>query len=333
MKIIVPMAGWGSRLRPHTLTVPKPMLKVAGKSIVERLISNIAGTIATPIESISFIIREDFGKKIEADLHEIAKKYNTTGHICYQSEPLGTAHAIYCAADNLDGEVIVGFADTMFQADFKIDNANDAIIWVKEIEDPSAFGVVSLDDNGLINGFVEKPKEYVSNLAIIGIYYFKDGKQLRADIKEIIDNNITDKGEFQLTTVLENMRLGQKKMKPGTVSQWLDCGNKNATVDSNREVLKATGNQVHASVTLENAIIIDPCFIDENTIIKNTVVGPYVSIGKNAEVSNSVISDTIIQDATKIENYILSNTMIGSNALLVGRSQDLSVGDYNQILS
>ncbi len=327
------MAGWGSRLRPHTLTVPKPMLKVAGKSIVERLISNIAGTIATPIESISFIIREDFGKKIEADLHEIAKKYNTTGHICYQSEPLGTAHAIYCAADNLDGEVIVGFADTMFQADFKIDNANDAIIWVKEIEDPSAFGVVSLDDNGLINGFVEKPKEYVSNLAIIGIYYFKDGKQLRADIKEIIDNNITDKGEFQLTTVLENMRLGQKKMKPGTVSQWLDCGNKNATVDSNREVLKATGNQVHASVTLENAIIIDPCFIDENTIIKNTVVGPYVSIGKNAEVSNSVISDTIIQDATKIENYILSNTMIGSNALLVGRSQDLSVGDYNQILS
>jgi glucose-1-phosphate thymidylyltransferase len=333
MKIIVPMAGWGSRLRPHTLTVPKPMLKVAGKSIVERLISNIAGTIATPIESISFIIREDFGKKIEADLHEIAKKYNTTGHICYQSEPLGTAHAIYCAADNLDGEVIVGFADTMFQADFKIDNANDAIIWVKEIEDPSAFGVVSLDDNGLINGFVEKPKEYVSNLAIIGIYYFKDGKQLRADIKEIIDNNITDKGEFQLTTVLENMRLGQKKMKPGTVSQWLDCGNKNATVDSNREVLKATGNQVHTSVRLENATIIEPCFIDENTVIKNTVVGPYVSIGKNAEVSNSVISDTIIQDATKIENYILSNTMIGSNALLVGRSQDLSVGDYNQILS
>jgi glucose-1-phosphate thymidylyltransferase len=327
------MAGWGSRLRPHTLTVPKPMLKVAGKSIVERLISNIAGTIATPIESISFIIREDFGKKIEADLHEIAKKYNTTGHICYQSEPLGTAHAIYCAADNLDGEVIVGFADTMFQADFKIDNANDAIIWVKEIEDPSAFGVVSLDGQGLINGFVEKPKEYVSNLAIIGIYYFKDGKQLRADIKEIIDNNITDKGEFQLTTVLENMRLGQKKMKPGTVSQWLDCGNKNATVDSNREVLKATGNQVHTSVRLENATIIEPCFIDENTVIKNTVVGPYVSIGKNAEVSNSVISDTIIQDATKIENYILSNTMIGSNALLVGRSQDLSVGDYNQILS
>jgi glucose-1-phosphate thymidylyltransferase len=333
MKIIVPMAGWGSRLRPHTLTVPKPMLKVAGKSIVERLISNIAGTIASPIESISFIIREDFGKKIEADLHEIAKKYNTTGHICYQSEPLGTAHAIYCAADHLDGEVIVGFADTMFQADFKIDNANDAIIWVKEIEDPSAFGVVSLDDNGLINGFVEKPKEYVSNLAIIGIYYFKDGVQLRADIKEIIDNNITDKGEFQLTTVLENMRLAQKKMKPGTVSQWLDCGNKNATVDSNREVLKATGNQIHASVVLENATIIEPCFIDENTVIKNAVVGPFVSIGKGSSVAHSVISNAIIQDASKIENYILSNTMVGSNALLVGRPQDLSVGDYNQILS
>lgn len=333
MKIIVPMAGWGSRLRPHTLTVPKPMLKVAGKSIVEQLISNIAGTIAAPIESISFIIREDFGKKIEADLLEIAKKYNTTGHICYQSEPLGTAHAIYCAADNLDGEVIVGFADTMFQADFKIDNSNDAIIWVKEIEDPSAFGVVSLDENGLINGFVEKPKEYVSNLAIIGIYYFKDGVQLRADIKEIIDNNITDKGEFQLTTVLENMRLAKKKMKPGTVSQWLDCGNKNATVDSNREVLKSLGNQIHSNVVIENATIIEPCFIDENAIVKNAVVGPFVSIGKNSEISNSVVSNAIIQDGSKIENYILSNTMVGSNALLKGRPQDLSVGDYNQILS
>ena len=331
MRIIIPMAGWGSRLRPHTLTVPKPMLKIAGQSIVERLVSNICKTVDQKIDGISFIIRNDFGTTIEKELLAIAEKYNTTGHIFYQEEPLGTAHAIFCAQDTLQGPLIVGFADTMFEADFRLDQESDAVIWVKQIEDPSAFGVIALDQNGLINGFVEKPTTFVSDLAIIGIYYFKDGAKLRKDISHVIEKNIMDKGEYQLTTVLENMRIEGLKMRPGTVNQWLDCGNKNATVESNREVLIKDNNKISASAQIINSQIIPPCFVDEHVVIKNAIVGPYVSIGKDSIIEDCVIKDALIQDSTKIVNKILSNTMIGSKAVLIGKPEEYSLGDYSQI--
>lgn len=327
------MAGWGSRLRPHTLTVPKPMLKVAGKSIVERLISNIYNTIDDKIESITFIIRNDFGAKIEQELMTIASQYNTKGIIQYQEEPLGTAHAIYCAGDSLQGPIIVGFADTMFDANFKLDEQSDAIIWVKQIPNPEAFGVINTNPDGTIKGFVEKPKEFVSDLAIIGIYYFKDGANLREEIKYLLDNNITDKGEFQLTTALENMRVKGKIMRPGTVTEWLDCGNKNATVESNQEILKnkAENNSTHPSAVVENSMIIPPCYIAEDVIIKNSIVGPYVSIMSKSVIDHSVVENSIVQEKSTISYRIISNSMIGANASINGRAEDLSVGDYNQI--
>jgi glucose-1-phosphate thymidylyltransferase len=233
MNVIVPMAGWGSRLRPHTLTVPKPMLKIAGKSIVERLISNISKTVDGQIDEIAFIIREDFGKDIEAQLLDIAAQYKSKAKICYQKEPLGTGHAILCAEESLQGNVIVGFADTMFDADFKIDTQSDAVIWVKQIPNPEAFGVIRLNQDGQIIEFVEKPKDFVSDLAIIGIYFFKSGEKLKEELQYLIDNDVMEKGEYQLTTAMENMRLKGFKMTPGRVEQWLDCGNKNATVESN----------------------------------------------------------------------------------------------------
>lgn len=333
MRIIVPMAGWGSRLRPHTLTVPKPMLHIAGKSIVERLISNIASTLDEAIEEISFIIREDFGPHIENQLHEVAAKYHTKAKIYFQDEPLGTGHAILCAGESLKGPVVVGFADTMFDADFKLDADADAVIWVKQIPNPEAFGVIQLDDKGLISAFIEKPKEFVSDLAIIGIYYFKSGENLKEELQYLIDHNIKDKNEFQLTTAMEHMRQKGLKMRPGAVNAWLDCGNKNATVESNREVLKIdTQNQFVAdSSTSKNSVIIHPCFIGEHVLIENSVIGPYVSIGSHTYIKNCIISDSIIQDHTKIEQKTFSNSMIGSKVIMNGRSEDLSIGDYNQM--
>lgn len=330
MKIIVPMAGWGSRLRPHTLTVPKPMLKIAGKSIVERLISNISSTIESEIESISFIIREDFGKEIENQLLEIANRYKTKAFICYQSEPLGTGHAILCAKDQLNGPVVVGFADTMFDADFKIDLDADAVIWVKKIPNPEAFGVIKLNENGTISEFIEKPKDFISDLAIIGIYYYKDGENLRDELQYLIDNNIREKGEFQLTTAMEHMRQKGKIMRPGQVNEWLDCGNKNATVESNTAIL-ASGKDNFMEGDVINSTIIEPCHIEAGSKIINSVVGPHVSIGKGSIIKNSIISKVIIQEDSTIENRILENTMIGSKAIVIGRSEELSVGDYNQI--
>lgn len=330
MKIIVPMAGWGSRLRPHTLTVPKPMLKIAGKSIVERLISNIAKTVVEKLESITFIIREDFGRDIESQLHAIAAQFNTKAHIVYQTEPLGTGHAILCAGDNLEGNIVVGFADTMFDADFKIDTDADAVIWVKQIPNPEAFGVIKLNDKGVITEFIEKPQVFISDLAIIGIYFFKDGADLRNELQFLIDKDMKEKGEYQLTTAMEHMRLKGKIMKPGKVNLWLDCGNKNATVESNSIILK-TGNDSINNAKIENSSIIQPCYLADDVIITNSVVGPNVSIGKGSIVKNSIVSESIIQENSILENKLISNSMIGSKASIIGRIEDLSVGDFNQI--
>jgi glucose-1-phosphate thymidylyltransferase len=330
MNIIIPMAGWGTRLRPHTLTIPKPMLPVAGKPIVQRLVEDLIKSVNEPVENLVFIIREDFGKAIETQLLDIAKQNNIAGHIRYQDQPLGTAHAILCAGDFLNNKIIVGFADTLFKMDFKIDSNKEGIIFVQKVADPSAFGVVKLDSNGIITDFIEKPKEFVSDLAIIGIYYFKDGGNLRAEMQHLIDNDLKEKGEYQLTNAMENMKQKGVKFEKGEVVDWLDCGNKDATVATNQtylSYLKGT-ELVHKSLKIENSIVIEPCFIDESVVLKNAVVGPFVSIGKNTNIENSVISNSIIQSNTTIKNKLITQSMVGNNVRLVGKFEDLSIGDY-----
>ena len=272
MKIIVPMAGRGSRLRPHTLTVPKPLIPIAGKPIVQRLVEDIAKVANDKIDEIAFIIG-DFGPEVEASLLKIAEDLGAKGSIYSQDEPLGTAHAIKCAEDSMQGDVVVAFADTLFKADFILDKNSDGVIWVKKVEDPSAFGVVKLDDYGFITDFVEKPKTFVSDLAIIGIYYFQSAEKLMDEINHIMSNNIMVSGEYQLTTALENLRQKGAKFSLGKVDDWMDCGNKNATVETNSKVLayeKEEMAQYPASAKIENSLIIPPCFIGENVEISNS---------------------------------------------------------------
>ena len=202
MKIIVPMAGRGSRLRPHTLTVPKPLVPVAGKPIVQRLVEDITKVCGEPVDEIAFIIG-DFGPQVEKQLINVAEGLGAKGTVYHQEEALGTAHAILCAKESLKGNIVVAFADTLFKADFTLDTSADGIIWVSQIDDPSAFGVVKLDSNKVITEFVEKPDTFVSDLAIIGIYYFKDGAFLSDELQYLIDNNTKEKGEFQLTNALK----------------------------------------------------------------------------------------------------------------------------------
>ena len=174
MNIIIPMAGRGSRLRPHTLTTPKPLVPLAGKPIVERLVEDIVRMLPQAVDKIAFVTGR-FGKESERDLLAVAKRLGAEGKICYQDEPLGTAHAILCGQELLDGLVVVAFADTLFRADFTIDPEADGVLFVQQIEDPSAFGIVVTDEEGNITDYVEKPKEFISDLAMIGIYSFKDG--------------------------------------------------------------------------------------------------------------------------------------------------------------
>jgi glucose-1-phosphate thymidylyltransferase len=333
MRIIIPMAGWGSRLRPHTLTVPKPLIRIAGKSIVQRLVENLSASVSTPIEEIAFIIREDFGKEIETSLLEIAASLNTKGIICYQNEPLGTAHAIMCASESLHGNLIVAFADTLFKANFALNTEAEGVVWVSKIDDPSNFGVIKLNDDNVITDFIEKPSTFISDLAIIGIYYFKDGAYLKEELQFLLDNEIVIKGEYQLTSALENMKLKGSKFVPGKVDEWLDCGNKNATVHTNGRILEHIKHKealVAKDLRIENSTIIEPCYIGENVSIKNSVVGPYVSIGASSKIENCIIKNSIIQSNSIIEQKIFENSMIGSKVLMEGRFEDFSVGDYNQ---
>lgn len=325
------MAGRGSRLRPHTLTVPKPLIPIAGKPIVQRLVEDIAKVAGENVDEIAFIIG-DFGTEVEKSLIKIAESLGAKGTVYVQDEPLGTAHAIKCAENSMQGDVVVAFADTLFKADFILDTNSDGVIWVKKVDDPSAFGVVKLDDYGFITDFVEKPKEFVSDLAIIGIYYFRSAEKLMDEINFIMENDIKQGGEFQLTTCLENLRQKGAKFSLGKVDDWMDCGNKNATVETNGKVLQYEAEEMShfpASAEIENCMIIPPCFIGENVKIKNSKIGPCVSLGNNTVVINSNIDNSLIQENTVIDHGNLSNSMIGSSAHYYGVAREISLGDFS----
>jgi glucose-1-phosphate thymidylyltransferase len=332
MKIIVPMAGRGSRLRPHTLTIPKPLIPVAGKAIVQRLVEDIVKVCGQEVDEIAFVIG-DFGKEVEESLVKVAEGLGAKGSIYHQNEPLGTAHAILCAKESLEGNCVVAFADTLFKADFTLDYTKDGIIWVSQIDDPTAFGVVKLNEENIITDFVEKPETFVSDLAIIGIYYFKDGNNLKNELQYLIDNDIKDKGEYQLTNALENMKNKGINFSPGEVEEWLDCGNKNATVYTNERVLEHNGNIISDSAVIENSEIIEPCFIGADVVIKNSTLGPHVAIGNNTSVENSVITKSIIQNETQIIDAKINNSMIGNKVSFNGNNtqQEISIGDFSEV--
>ncbi len=325
------MAGMGKRMRPHTLTVPKPLIQIAGKPIVQRLVEDIAQTTNEKIEEIAFICGR-FGKEVEDGLVKIAEGVGAIGKICYQDEPMGTAHAILCAGDTVSGHIIIAFADTLFKTDFKIDINIDGIIWVNKVDNWKNFGVVELNTEGLITNFVEKPDHFVSDLAIIGVYYLKDGDLLRKEMQYLLDNNIKEKGEYQLTNALESMKQKGYKFAPGKVDEWLDCGNKDATVYTNQRILELkrfNEKFISASSKNINSLIIEPCYIGDDVVIENSVVGPHVSIGKNSTVKNSLIRNSIIQNSVTIVEKNIANSMIGSFAVVEGKADDLSLSDYS----
>jgi len=334
MKIIVPMAGMGKRMRPHTHTTAKPLLPIAGKPIVQRLVEDLAAVAGEAVEEVAFVVNPAFGVKVENELLEIAKRVGAKGSIHYQEVALGTAHAILCAENALSGRVIVAFADTLFRADLKLDKDCDGVIWVNKVEDPRPFGVVKLDGDGIITEFVEKPLEFVSDLAIIGIYYFADGERLRKEMQFLIDNDIKEKGEYQLTNAMENMKQKGARFKAGAVDVWMDCGNKNAMVDTNTKVLGFLKDQqdlVSPKAKTTGSLVISPCFIGENVTLVNSIVGPNVSIEANAVITNSVVRNSIVRPSVQITDAIIDNSMLGERAIVTGKAMDLSLSDDSTV--
>ncbi len=333
MNLLIPMAGKGKRMRPHTLSVPKPLITIAGKPIVQRLIEQINDCIDEPIAKIGYVIGDIEDDAIQM-LKNIAGKYNAESCFYKQDIALGTAHAVYCAKDFVTDNTIVAFSDTLFSAKFNINGSNN-IIWVKEVDNPESFGVVKENERGVITDFIEKPKEPVSNKAIIGIYYFKDGKVLMKKIQQLIDGGYKENNEYQLTNALEDMKNDGIEFKTKTVDEWLDCGNKDATIYANKKILEKLGDDsiIETSAKIDNTIIINPCFINKNVEIKNAVVGPNVSVEENSIIVQSVVSDCIIQNNTKLTRVNCSNSLIGNFVDVSENGIEYNIGDYTSIKS
>ncbi|AXT57383.1 nucleotidyltransferase [Aquimarina sp. AD1] len=337
MKIIVPMAGRGSRLRPHTLTVPKPLIPVAGKPIVHRLVSDIAKVLGEPIEEIAFVLGDPafFGDDVVVSLTELAEELGAKASIYRQDQPLGTGHAIMCAKDSLSGPAVVAYADTLIRADFNLDKEADSVIWVKQVDQPEAYGVVKLNENKEIVELVEKPKEFVSDLAVIGIYYFKDIAVLKNELQYVLDHNIINGGEYQINDGIKRMMADGKVFVPGQVEEWMDCGNKNVTVETNSRMLgfleKDEEKLISDDVVLENATVVPPCCIGKGVVIKNGSIGPNVSIGDGCSIEDSTIKNSLIQNQTIVKNATLDNAMIGNHVYYDGKYTTISIGDYSTL--
>ena len=331
------MAGRGSRLRPHTLTIPKPLIPVAGKPIVHRLVTDIVHLLNEEIEEIAFILGDPafFGDEVVSSLKELAKELGTKTSIYRQLEPLGTGHAIMCAKESLSGPAVIAYADTLIRADFNLDKEADSVIWTKKVTNPQDFGVVNLNEKNEIVELVEKPIEFVSDQAVIGIYYFKDVGVLRKELQYVLDNNIINDGEFQINEGIKRMIKSGKIFKTSTVDEWMDCGNKDVTIETNKRMLifLAESNEtlISNSISQKNSKIIEPCFIGKGVILKNSTVGPYTSIGAYTIIKDSNVKNSIIQKHAQIKNAILDNAMIGNHASFNGNFTNISIGDYSEL--
>ena len=330
------MAGRGSRLRPHSLTVPKPLIPVAGQPIVHRLVKDIAKVLKQPIEEIAFVLGDPawFGEEVVSSLTELAESLGAKASIYRQDQPLGTGHAIMSAKPSLSGPAVIAYADTLIRAEFDLDPTADSVIWTKRVANPEAYGVVKLNSEENIVELVEKPESFVSDQAVIGIYYFKDVAILKAKLQEVLDENVMNGGEYQINDGIKRMMADGKIFKTGTVDEWMDCGNKAVTLETNAKMLGFLAADkeeqlVHPSVVLDNATVVQPCFIGKGTVLKNTTVGPHVSIGKNCVIENSIVKNSLIQNDTTIKNAKLDEAMIGNHVKYNGEFTKISIGDYS----
>ena len=233
------MAGRGSRLRPHSLSVPKPMLPVAGSPIVAQLVNEIARVAAKPIEEVAYVLGDPafFGQAIEEELTIVANELGAKAKIYRQLEPLGTGHAVMCASDSLTGPIIVAYADTLIRTDLSLDQESDGMIWVKKVTNPKAYGVVQLNEKDEIISLVEKPQEFVSDLAVIGIYYFRDAAFIKSELTDSMNKARSRGEEFLLNEGILSMMKKGAIFTPGKVKEWMDCGNPRITLETNKKML------------------------------------------------------------------------------------------------
>lgn len=331
MKLIIPMAGRGTRVRPHSHTTPKPLLPVAGKMIVERIVETFGRTLDRNIDEIVFILGPDFGQEIKDQLSAMCDRQGASSTFRVQETAQGTAHAVYCAEQDLEGECIIVFADTIFdmEGSVSIEDA-DSVIWLKEVDDPSRFGV-AVEKDGQITDFVEKPSEPISSLAIIGVYYFKEGKDLKREIEYLLENDVRGHGdEFQLTDALDRLLKDDKVFKKATVDEWLDCGTLPAWRETSGVIVEKEAVDIDES-QFKDTKIIPPVYLGDNVELEGCKIGPYASIAEGCSLKNTTVENSLIQGHSMLQNCYIKDSTIGKHVELNKVDQQVHVGDHSKI--
>ncbi len=328
MKIIIPVAGIGSKLRPHTHTQPKALVPVAGKPILSHIIDHL---VESGYNDFIFIIGY-LGDKIESYVKAKYPKLNT----CFvvQEPREGTGHAVWLARDKVsaDDQLLITLGDTIVDFDLKaLQQSAHSMLGIKKVDDPRQFGVAEVDEQGNIIKLHEKPVIPKSNLALVGVYMIKNATSLMSALDHIIKNDIRHNGEFHLTNGIQRMISQGEKVGTFQVGNWFDCGGKNNLLETNAVLLKRNADADKKNYSYPNTIIIHPVSIAENCDISDSIIGPNVSIGENSIVKHSIIRESIIGSYSQLETAILHHSVVGSDAYLKGLSQSLNIGDSTEI--
>ncbi len=323
------MAGRGTRLRPHTHVTPKPLLPVLGITIVERIVRTFVNLVPHKITDAVFVLG-DFPAEVQEKLTEMCTKMGIDSEFGFQKEALGTAHAVYCAAEHLDGELIVIFADTLFYTHEPLNTEADIVAYVKQVTDPRRFGVVARDEEGRVTELIEKPNHDRFKEALIGIYYIKNGAQFRDTIAHMMENKLVGtRGEYEVTDALDMMMKAGAALETASVTDWLDCGTLSALAETTQFILDREGNQLFGD--LINTTIIEPVYVGPGVTIRDSVIGPYTSIESGAEVNGSVVKHSIIFSNAEVADVVMDRSFIGHSAVIKQSAFSANIGDHTVI--
>lgn len=331
MKLIIPMAGRGTRVRPHSHVTPKPLITVCGKSMVERIVDTFNAVLPRPLDEGVFILAPDFGDDIRAELTAICDRHGMEARFAVQDPPLGTAHAVACAGERLEGEGIVVFADTLFYMEPGVRlEGSDVVAWTKWIEDPSRFGVAVREGDRVVE-LVEKPQTLVSHETLIGIYYVRDLAALAGAIDHLFE---TDRkgpgGEYFLTDAFDVLLKRGVVFTTTGVTDWLDCGTIEALRDTTRIVTERE-RTVGEPGQVTDSIVHEPVFIGKGAVVSGSVVGPYATIEAGARVEDSVVRESIVFQRAFVSRSVLDDSLIGRHARVDGFAGSLNVGDHSAV--
>jgi len=331
LKVVIPMAGLGTRLRPHTWSKPKQLIGVAGKTVLDHVLDTLS-TLPDPgnIELVNIV--GYLGEQIETHLG--AHYPDIKAHYVVQDDPRGQSHAIYLAREYLHGPMLVVFADTLIETDlsFLAGEPAEAVAWVKPVSDPRRFGVAVVNGDGCVIRLIEKPQDMTHNLAVVGFYYIRCAEDLVSAIEEQMSRDLQLKGEYFLADALNIMLERGLKMRTEKVEVWLDAGTPEALLETNRYLLEKNRNNSNGVVDRDGVVVIPPVFIHSTAEVINSIVGPHVSLGAGCRVERSILSNSILEDEAQVLDVILEGSLVGRKAHIQRRAGVINAGDQTVVI-